>query len=209
MSPAPPAPSHIRTVTTFDDGWYRSATTFARHTAWLHEPMQLYTVGGIVVLALLAVYAWWTARAHADRVSVAAVVWLGLGTIMSVGAGLMLKKVFEENRPCQAIHVVTVEACPGRTDYSFPSDHATFAVALALGIWLVNRKLGTIALALAAIEGFDRVYTGQHYPHDVFAAAILSAIVMLLGWRLARRPLTRLVEGLEQTRLRPLLTARS
>jgi membrane-associated phospholipid phosphatase len=207
MSPALTAPSHIRTVTTFDNGWYRSVTSFAQQTAWLHEPMHLYTAGGIVLLALLAVCAWWTARARADRTSIAAVAWLGLGPIVSVGAGLMLKKVFEESRPCQALHVVTVEACPGSTDYSFPSDHTTFAVALALGVWLVNRKLGVIALALAALEGFDRVYTGQHYPHDVVAAAILGAVVMLLGWRLARRPLTRLVEVLEQTRLRPLLTA--
>ena len=206
MSPALAAPSHIRTVTTVDAGWYRAVTSFAQQTAWLHEPMHLYSGGGIVLLGLLAVAAWWTARARADPSSIAAVAWLGVGSIVSVGAGLLLKNVFQESRPCQAIHVATVEACPGGTDYSFPSDHTTFAVALAVGLWLVNRKLGIIALALAALEGFDRVYTGQHYPHDVIAAALLGAVVMLLGWPLARGALTRLVEALEQTRLRPLLT---
>jgi membrane-associated phospholipid phosphatase len=197
----------MRAVTTVDDGWYRSVTSFAQHTAWLQEPMRLYTTGGIILLALLALYAWWTARADADRASIAAVAWLGIGSAIAIGAGLLLKRIVQEGRPCQALHVATVEACPGRTDYSFPSDHMTLAVAVAVGIWLVNSRLGVIAAVLAALEGFDRVYTGQHYPHDVAAAVILGAVVMLLGWRLLRRPLDRLVTVLEKTRLRPLLTA--
>lgn len=200
------APPHVGTITTFDDRWYRSITAFAQHTAWLQQPMKVYTAGGIVLLALMAVYAWWIERRRGTPASMAAVAWLGFGTIISVGAGAVLKRLIAESRPCQAIHVLTVEACPSSADYSFPSEHTTVAVALALGLWLVNRKLGTIGLALAALEGFDRVYTGQHYPRDVLAAALLSCLVLLLGWPLVRRPLTRLVEALAVTRLRPLLT---
>ncbi len=200
------APPHIKTVTTADDGWYRSITSFAQHTAWLQGPMKLYTLAGIGLLCVMALYAWWSARARADKAAMVAVAWLGVGTLLSIGGGLMLKQVFQENRPCQAIRVATVQACPGPADYSFPSDHTTFAVALAVGLWIVSRKLGTIAAILAALEGFSRVYLGQHYPHDVLGGAILSTAVLLVGWQFCRNPLTRLVTVLEATPLRPLLT---
>ncbi|MBR7830719.1 phosphatase PAP2 family protein [Actinospica sp. MGRD01-02] len=200
-------PQHIKTVTTADDGLYRSITSFAQHTAWLQSAMKLYTLAGIGILGLMALYAWWSARGRADRATMAAVAWLGVGTLISIAGGLGLKQVFRENRPCQAIHVATVQACPGPTDYSFPSDHTTVAVALAVGLWIVSRRLGVIAAILAAIEGFSRIYLGQHYPHDVLGGAILSTAILLAGWPLARRPLTRLLEVLEASPLRPLLTA--
>lgn len=204
--PISPAAARVSTVTTVDDGWYRAITGFARHTVWLQEPVKLYTLAGIVLLALLAVLAWWQARARADRAAMAAVAWLGVGTVVSVGCGLALKQVFRETRPCIPIHVVTVQACPGPADYSFPSDHTTVAVALAAGLWLVNRRLGVIGGILALLEGFSRVYLGQHYPHDVLAGIVLSTLVMLAGWALARRPLVRLLAVLEATPLRPVLT---
>src|SRR5579875_2187289 len=101
------AAPHISTVTTADDGWYRAITSFARDTAWLHGALAFYTVAGIGLLILMAAYAWWTARARADRRAMAAVVWVALGTAVSVGCGLGLKQLFRENRPCQAMHVVT------------------------------------------------------------------------------------------------------
>ncbi|HEY3869682.1 MAG TPA: phosphatase PAP2 family protein [Actinocrinis sp.] len=197
----------ISTVTTADDGWYRAITSFAQHTAWLQGAMKLYTLGGIVLLVLMALYAWWSARARADQAAMAAVVWIGLGTLVSVGCGLALKQVFRENRPCQAIHVATVQACPGSADYSFPSDHATIAFALAVGLWIVDRKLGIIAAVLATLEGFSRIYLGQHYPHDVLAGAVLSGVVMLAGWSVVRRLLARVLAFAVETPLRPVFTS--
>ncbi|NUR60012.1 MAG: phosphatase PAP2 family protein, partial [Catenulispora sp.] len=130
------------------------------------------------------------------------------GTVVAVAANLGLKQVFTETRPCDALaHVVTVQPCPGLTDYSFPSNHTTIATALALGVFLINRRLGAIAIVLAALEGFSRVYLGQHYPHDVIAAAFISSTLMLLGWPVVRNPLTGLLRWAERTPLRPLLTS--
>jgi membrane-associated phospholipid phosphatase len=191
IAPAP-APS-VSTVTTFDDGWYRSVTDFARHTTWLNGIMSLLTVALIVALALMLVYAAWRAWRAADRVAVAASAWAVAGSVLSIGLGLGLKQVFQETRPCLALpDVTTVQACPGPTDYSFPSDHTTVAVALAAGLWLINRRLGAIGGVMALMEGFSRVYLGQHYPHDVLAAFVLSSVVVLGGWPLVRKPLLRL-----------------
>ena len=197
----------VSTVTTADDGWYRRITSFAQHTAWLHGVMSLYTVAAIALLALMGVYAWWSARARADRTALAAVAWIWIGTAIAVGCGLGFKQVFQESRPCLAIHVATVQACPGPTDYSFPSDHTTVAVALAVGLWIFSRRLGIIAAVLALVEGFSRVYLGQHYPHDVLAAIVLGTAVMLVGWVLVRGLLVRLLGMLEATPLRSLLTS--
>ena len=60
-------------------------------------------------------------------------------------------------------------------DPSFPSDHATGAFALAVGLWLYDRTFGTIMLVLAALLSFARVYVGTHYPLDVVAGAALGA----------------------------------
>ena len=114
MPLTPTAPLQSGPPTMFDDSWYRSVTTFAEHTPWLHEAMNIYTVGGIVVLAAMAVYAWWLARRRTDPTAMAAVAWLGIGTLIAVGAGLVLKQVFAELRPCRVIHVVAVQACPSR-----------------------------------------------------------------------------------------------
>jgi membrane-associated phospholipid phosphatase len=187
----------VSTVTTADDGWYRSITDFAQHTRWLNGIMGLLTIALIAALVVLLVYAAWRAWRAADRAALAAAAWAGAGTVLSIGCGLVLKQIFHETRPCLALpDVTTVQACPGPTDYAFPSDHTTVAVALAAGLWLVNRQLGAIGAVLALLEGFSRVYLGMHYPHDVLAGIVLSSVVVLGGWALVRRPLIRLSERL-------------
>jgi membrane-associated phospholipid phosphatase len=62
-------------------------------------------------------------------------------------------------------------------DPSFPSDHATGAFALAVGVWLYDRTFGTILVVLAAVLSFSRVYVGTHYPGDVVAGALIGSAV--------------------------------
>ena len=191
----------VSTVTTFDDGWYRSVADFAQHTKWLGGTMNALTVLLIVALGLLVLYAGWAAWRRSDRVALAAAAWTVVGSVVCVACGLLLKQVFQETRPCLAMpNVATVQACPGPTDYSFPSDHMTVAAALAAGLWLIDRRLAVIGTVLALVEGFSRVYLGQHYPHDVFAAILLSSLIILGGWLLVRGPLTRLAARLPERR---------
>jgi undecaprenyl-diphosphatase len=58
---------------------------------------------------------------------------------------------------------------------SFPSDHAVLFFALATSIWLLSRKLGLVACCHALlVVCFPRIYTGVHYPSDIFAGALLG-----------------------------------
>lgn len=75
---------------------------------------------------------------------------------------------------------------------SFPSDHAAFYFALALGILLASRAAGIFAIGwtLIAICG-SRMVTGTHSPLDISAGlAIGGSVLLALQWA-ATRWLTR------------------
>lgn len=58
---------------------------------------------------------------------------------------------------------------------SFPSDHAVLFFALATGLFLVNRLVGTVALLHAAlVVCLPRIYLGLHYPLDILAGALIG-----------------------------------
>ena len=89
------------------------------------------------------------------------------------------------------------EAFPGQvnlifyppTDPSFPSNAAAAAFALAIGMWVYNRKLGYILLIPALIISFGRIYVGVHYPMDIFggfACAAAGTIIAVLAMKLCR-----------------------
>ncbi|HEY7630264.1 MAG TPA: phosphatase PAP2 family protein [Thermoleophilaceae bacterium] len=65
-------------------------------------------------------------------------------------------------------------------DPGFPSDHATGAFAMAMGLWLYDRTIGAIAFVLAAIVAYARVAVGVHYPSDVVGGALIGMAVALL-----------------------------
>lgn len=77
---------------------------------------------------------------------------------------------------------------------SFPSDHAAFYFALALGIFLASRVAGVFALgwAVVVICG-SRMITGTHSPLDIVAGIGIGGGILLgaqsAGRRFAARPL--------------------
>src|SRR5688500_17153835 len=71
---------------------------------------------------------------------------------------------------------------------SFPSDHAGFFFALALGIFLASRRAGAVALVwtVAAVL-LPRIVTGMHSPLDIAAGAGIGAGILLAAQFLAGR----------------------
>lgn len=190
-----------------DSSWYLDVTDFARHTGWLNTPADVFTTVNVLALVALVALAWWRARRGPGQ-AMAAVICAPVAVALAVAVNYGIKAVVAETRPCRVVpHAYTISACPPPGDYSFPSNHTALAAALATAVFLINRRLGVLAGALALLEGLSRVYIGAHYPHDVAAGLLVGAVVTLAAARLLRGPAGRVLDWLARTRLRPLVHA--
>jgi undecaprenyl-diphosphatase len=119
----------------------------------------------------------------------------GLSAGLALGVGRVISELVDRARPFVAdphgVHLFSGHAA----DPGFPSDHATGAFAVAMAIWLRNRRWGTVALIAAAVLSVGRVAIGVHYPSDVLAGAALGcAAALLLFARPARERIDRLAD---------------
>jgi len=169
-----------------NDRWYLDVNRFARQTPGLHPFMRFYAhFGGVGLLALLLLVAWWVARSdRRPERAVALVLWAAGGTVAAwLLAHYVLKPLVAERRPYLVLpHVeVLLHETHG---YSFPSGHATVAGAVIAGLWLARRwLLAALATLAGLLLGFGRVYTGMHYPFDVVGGLLIgAAFVLVLAW---------------------------
>ncbi|KEF02756.1 membrane protein [Streptomyces rimosus] len=148
---------------------------------WLNRAMEYLGEYGIIAgLAVLCLIAWWGARKRPDAPSaVAGLVWAPLAAGMALLANIPIRAVVERPRPFKG-HAGLEVLIPGKSDFSFVSDHATLTMAVGVGLFIAHRKYGLIGIALALLEGFCRVYMGVHYPTDVIGGFALGTAMALL-----------------------------
>jgi undecaprenyl-diphosphatase len=190
-----------------DGGLYIWVTHLAqRSPGWLDSAVSFFSTYGLAVFAALLVAAWWRARA-AGPTKTAIALAAPLVVVVAFLADDAFKSVVREQRPCQTLHTVTLEACPSLGDWSFPSNHAAIAGAVAVAILFADRRLAAVAGIAAVLMAVSRVWVGVHYPHDALTGLVVGAAV---AWPLmvAARRGAPLVERLADTRLRPLVAAR-
>ena len=72
---------------------------------------------------------------------------------------------------------------------SFPSDHTTFMVSIALMLlyFKETRVYGVILLILGLIGGLARVFSGVHFPLDILGSIMVSIISTLIIFRFKDR----------------------
>jgi len=179
---------------------------FARTTGWLHPIATGYANYGIGLFAMLLLTGWWLARRNSDRAVIAAAAWAPIAALAAVALNQPIAAAVDEPRPYAVWPNVLVLVHRG-ADPSFPSDHAVMAGAAAAALLLVHRRLGAVAAVAATVMAADRVYVGAHYPRDVLAGLALGAAIAVVGYLLIRPILTRLLDYLTRTRLRPLLSS--
>ena len=143
----------------------------------------------IALVALTFLIPW---RNHLQERRIGAV----LGTVSAPLALLInqpISHLVDRTRPYLA-HPTHAHLLISRShDPSFPSDHATGAFALAFALWLYDRSIGAVLMALAGLLAFSRVYVGTHYPGDVVAGALIGSAVAAALYVMA--PPRRLIEG--------------
>jgi undecaprenyl-diphosphatase len=168
----------------------------AHRDLWLTETLKVLTHLGdaaslAVIVAVVSAWMGWRIRSWLPLV-------LGMSGLVGVGVVLVVAKyVVGRTRPPSWIAVIVEDG------FSFPSGHATgsFGVAVlvswmisrwVLSAWAARVALWAIALAVAGVIGFSRIYLGVHYVSDVIAGAFLGAawavaVIVVGEWWESRR----------------------
>lgn len=92
--------------------------------------------------------------------------------LIALGINQIIGFVYFRPRP-YTLHTAILLVKPS-VDPSFPSDHATFAFALALPILVRNKYFGRVMIVMSLLLSFSRVYVGTHYPLDVVGGEIIA-----------------------------------
>jgi membrane-associated phospholipid phosphatase len=98
--------------------------------------------------------------------------------IFAWGIAHVIKVIVQSPRP----YLVLENVFPllAKTDFSFPSGHATFFMALATAIFLSHKKAGYLFGFFALLIGLARIITGVHFPVDILGGYILGALIAYL-----------------------------
>lgn len=104
----------------------------------------------------------------------------GIAMFAALAAGVLvgnvyLKHLIARYRPCWIESVPLLIGNP--MDYSFPSGHTLSSVIGAFMLTAANRKFGLLAIPLAALIGFSRLYLFVHFPSDVLASVAIGIVI--------------------------------
>lgn len=165
-----------------DGSLFTTINGLARYSDRVNDVFEFFAHSGPFVLVGLLLLIWfWPGQRVRRNVREWAVMNATIAAAAALGVNQIIIRLWARPRPFVDHHAIMLLTPSG--DPSFPSDHATFAFAVAVALFLAMRRLGIVALLLAAIISFARVYTGEHYVSDVLAGAVVGGSVALaVNW---------------------------
>lgn len=185
---------------------YHDVNDWARaHAGFVHGLATLENVL-VVLIVVLTVGLWLAARpGGSSKWKLAAASGLASGALGYV-VNQAFHAVHDRPRPYEA-HAGVWHPYATSTDASFPSDHSSAAFGIAWAVFLYDRVVGGVLLAIAVALSWLRVVIGFHYPGDVLAGAgvgLVCALVVVTLLRPLIASLVRLVERATDPVVRPL-----
>ena len=99
--------------------------------------------------------------------------------VVSWFVAYIIKSIFPTPRPFMVNGDLASVIIPPM-DGAFPSGHSATAFALAVTIFLHDRKIGTLFLICAILIGIGRVYANVHYPVDILGGALIGTLVAII-----------------------------
>ena len=154
---------------------------WAGHIAAVDAVMKLAATDLIYLVLPLAFALWFVPGVSAER-ALRQRVWLAI--MISVIAGLLLatlvSQLYSDARPFVS-RTDTRLLISHAADNGFPSEHATISFAVAGTLIWWRRSIGFLAIFLASLIGFARVFVGVHWPSDVAAGAAIGIVTGALA----------------------------
>ena len=123
-------------------------------------------------------------------------------TVINLIINLIVRSIFHVDRPF--VHNKVNLLLPHDSASSFPSNHATGTMSIALGLEKYNKLLSIILTILYVIVGFSIAYVWHHYPMDVIGAYVIvfaTSYIYNLKLRSKVENLYEIVEKKMATRL--------
>jgi undecaprenyl-diphosphatase len=166
------------------------------HFSWLDAIARLvvsdYLAPMLLALTLLGLWfagATEASRGRNQRGVMAAVLSLAFVSLVVQG----LNQFIFRPRPFATFEVSLLFYRP--TDSSFPANPAAVGFAIAIAVWLRNRRVGAALLIIAALYSLSRVYAGVQYPLDILGGAVIGLAAGVIATLVIRRfkPLPRLI----------------
>ena len=160
-----------------DDAVTRWLNAAAGQSAILDAIVIGIAVAGVPLTVLAVVVHWWSRdkRMHLRQVAIEA----GLSTLGGLAFNQIILLFMHRPRP-YATGVSHLIVAPS-SDWSFPSDHATVAFAIAATFALSNEPNRAVWFLVAAIlVSWSRVFIGTHYVSDVLGGAVIGIGVALI-----------------------------
>jgi undecaprenyl-diphosphatase len=166
--------------------------SFAGISPVFDQMVILITQLGVPVIVALVMLQWWvrTGRQHVRHVAVCS----GLAFLLGLAFNQVIILFVHRIRPYDS--GVSQLLIDRSVDWSFPSDHATAAMAVAGAFIMQGLPKRALALfTMAALICLSRVYVGTHYVTDILGGAVTglaAAATVHLAYREDSR-LSRLV----------------
>jgi membrane-associated phospholipid phosphatase len=138
-------------------------STYGREIVWL------------AVIAFLGLFAGWKGKKVAVIIIISFLIIMPLNTL--------LKNFFERPRPVVERQEIDV---PLKTDFAYPSGHASIVSSGALILVILYRKekeliFSSLLTIEAALVCLSRIYVADHYFFDVLGGALLGSGISLLS----------------------------
>jgi undecaprenyl-diphosphatase len=151
--------------------FFRLINNLAGQNSVLDKIMVFFSkdVPYIFMAVIAIVFILGVAQKNADyrKIAVSTFVFTAINLLL----GFIIGGIYYEKRPFVNNKVNLLY--PHVEDASFPSDHATGTMSIALGLGKYNKLLSLILTAMSVIVGVSRVYVGHHYPMDIIGAYIM------------------------------------
>ena len=158
--------------------------SFAGRNVALDSIMIMATKVGLPLLVALVVAQWWSKidRVHVRHTCIAA----GLSFLIGLGLNQIIVLFIHRVRPYDAgvSHLIISKSA----DWSFPSDHATAAIAIVAAFALHGLPRRTLLFGLLAfLVCWSRIFVGTHYLTDVLGGSLVGLVAAVLVWGFYRK----------------------